>query len=758
MPQALRPDEPSFNEKLSDQKLLDYCFECRTASRGFFDGRTKKGVLGPWREADYFHSVNASESLSEADLEVLRQTKRPNIDPPFAAGVLDAVIGAEIAQETEPVFQGVDKGFEDSVIADWLTQLLRNGFALAGAGEKMLEAFSDKLVSGYGFVQMYIDLHRIPFMIAMKKLPFWQVWPDPDAIEPNLKDAKFWILESEWDLEDAKANWSSVEQGAAIDRAKSSLGGARGILPKQPSGGATGKRRKKNGVLIIEFQYRRSVARARYADPETDEEVDSTREDYEKRKAEVNASADELLAEYDRQVEAADQEHEANRMAWEGLASSPDPVLAQGAGPEPAPPVPPPPPQPPRLDDAYEAQYVTFYNGYSYRRAFIAGESAEVGAILEDKEIDLPLPGDEPGFTIKADTGYGWQLRDEQRVRRYGLMRKIVHIQEWFTRFIGLYIELMGRKVKGGGIAEPAAFEGIPGGFEDFVKKTTAGGVWSLVADGSIAAQKIQPWGPVQGEPALQEAVSFMKELFGWVTGVSQALQGTMTADRSNVLTENLQKQGLQMLLPVRRPRQEFLLSCGRLYAAIALKHLPAEQLDRILGVQEIEGMTVQKQVDPMTGQPALGPDGKPVLVPIAGPDGEPVTAGKILKQVDLLDYDLQADIAQANQSEKMRFMQVWQQHGLGQILADSLPGAAGTKIWLPRLFKNLPMPASDAKAMASEAEALLEQQEKAETEQGIVAAMQQIQQSDPEAAAQLIAQLQQIVGGQEPAAQPAAA
>lgn len=724
---------PRFNEQMSKEELLDWAFRCRDRSKGFYEEI--------WKEFDYFCKVNAADSLSDADKETLRDTKRPEIDPPFAAGVVEAVVGAEISQQVEPVFHGVDRGLEDEVIAEWLTQLLRNGFNLTQANDKLLDCFKDKLVGGYGFAQFYIDLHRIPFRIACKKLPFWTVWPDPDAIEPNLRDARFWWVETTWSLEDAQANWSSEEQRGALEGAATKAGrGAAGVLPASPNRVGGKKRGDESTVVIAEFQYRRAVARARYADPETDEEVDSTREEYEERKKELNDAADAQMEEYTQAVEE-----------WSAMAANPDPMLAQQAGPQPQ------APQPPRVDDAFEAEFVVFYNGYSFRRAFIAGESKDTGSVLEDKEIDLPLPGDEPGFTIKCDTGYDWQMREDERVRRYGLMRKIVHIQEWFVKFIVNYIELMGRKIKGGGTVEKGAFEGIPGGFNKFVQNSSKGGAWHMVADGAHAQGKINPWPAAQGEPGLVEGINIMREMFGWVTGVSQAMQGTMTSDRSNVLTENLQQHGLQMLLPVRQPRQSFLLSCGRLYAAIAIKHLPAEELDRILGVQEIEGMTVQKQMDPATGQPVLGPGGKPVMTPIVSEtDGQPVTAGKILKNVDLLDYDLQADLSPTNQTEKMKFVTVWNQHGLGKILADALPGAAGTAIWLPRLFRNLPLPASDAKAMASEAEKLLETMQAAETAEGIVAAFTQIMQSDPGQAQQIHQQLMGMLqpqgeeGGQE--------
>lgn len=740
MKKELQSDQPKFNEPLGEEALVDWAFECLKDSQGFFES----GEESPWKEAGYFANVNASKSYTSSETAELKRTGRPNIDPPFAAGVIDAIVGAEIAQEMEPTFKGVDNGFEDGVIADNLTRLVRQGMGLCGGRGKMLEAFHDKCVAGYGFVEIYLDLHRMPWRVDMRKHNFWNVYPDPEAVEPNLQDARWWVIKNEKDLEEAEGTWSKPEQRSKLRNANEG-GKASNILPSTASTGEGGRKRRRNSVQILQFQYRRPKPMVHYADPETGEPVNELRDEYEERRLQLDKEADQALVEW-RQSTAA----------WEALTQEGDPAMAMQAGP------PPEEPQPLRMDEEWEAENLIAYNGWEYRRAIICGTSSENGGLLEDKEIELDLPGAEPGFTIKCDTGYGWQLADKERVRRFGVMRKIIHVQEWFTKAITDWLELMSRKIKGGGFAEPSAFEGIKGGFDGFVKNSSKGGMWHLVADGSIVGNKIRENPPVQGEPGLQDLINFLKEMFAWLTGVSQALQGTMTSDRSNVLTENMQQQGLQMLLPIREPRKSFLMSCGRVYAAVAVKHLPADEIDRILGAQEIEGMTHEKAADPMTGQPQVGPNGKPVLQPIIAQQGkyagQPMTMGKILKEANLQDYDLAADLSSVNESEKMKFVQVWNQHGLGAILQNALPGAKGSRIWVPRLLQNLPLPSTDAKAMSAESETLLDEMAMAETQQGIMAAFQQMLESDPEGAQQLHDQIMQALqqAGMPEGAQPA--
>lgn len=715
---------PRFNKEMSSQELLAWAMKCRQEAKAFCSEIHK--------DTDYYWNVCAAEALSAEDIKVLEEAGRPAIDPPFAAGVIDAVLGMEIAADVTPVFHGVDQGFEDQVIADWYSLLIRNGFRANGADNTLMDAYHDDLVGGYGFVQFYLDMRRMPFRVACKHLEYWQVWWDGRAVARNLSDADHFGIESEWSLEDAEANWSGEEQRALILQAaaRTKRGKAPGgsPLPQLPGQGAATRGRGER-VVVTEFQYRRSVARVRYADPESGEEVDSTRDELEARKKELAGRAAEQRTAYEDQ-----------RSQWETLALDPDPAMAATAGEEPM------EPQVAEITDEYEAEFVVPYNGYAYRRAFLVGEDEANGGVLEDKEIDLPVPGDEPGFTIKAVTGYAWRQKEKKRVRRYGLMRKIVHIQEWFTKFIRQYLELQSRKIKGGGFAEKGAFEGIPGGFEKFVRLSSSGGHWQMVADGAIQAGKIKENTSMSGEPGLLEGINMMREMFGWVTGVTQGLQGTLTQDRANILVENQQEHGLQMLLPIRQPRRDFLLSCARLYAAIVVKHLPASEIDRILGVQQVEGMTHQKRTGP-DGRPVYGPDGRPALDPILGADQQPLTAGKILKQADLLRYDIEADIAQAKETEKTKFMTAWQQHGLGAIIQQALPGPAGTKIWIGELFKNMMPNAAAGKEMAAKAEAYLTQMEQQASAQGITEAFEQMTAADPQAAQQLLQQLVQVMG-----------
>lgn len=707
---AIDRQEPSFGESLSEKDFLERAYQRLSRSKDWFNP--------VWEEGRSMWDMYAGESFSELDRQYLKETKRPVIDPPFAAGLIDTVVGAEMGQQTETVFRGVDDEFEDQVIGDWITALTRNGYALCSAHRHLMDAYKDTLVVGYGFTTTFMNVRKVPIRPQIKALNFWTVFPDPDAVEQNLEDAQYFFIESKWPLQDAQARWSSPDQRKALEGAYASADTPPASLPQTIRG--TGSTTSRQGVEIYEYQYRLAQACCVYVDPETGEQKNVTREEYDSRVAELDA-----------QNRAAEKEYQERLSAWEAIqeAQLAEIPLSYDATPSPTPQSPPPePPQPILIDE----EAVHHYNGDRFYRAFIAGRDAKTGALLENKEIT------EGEFTIKADTGYPWKKPKEERVRFYGMMRKVYDIQIWWSKALAGWIELLSRKIKDGGFIEKSAFESSEDAAK-FVKNSSIPGMFHMLADGGIGRIKINP--PVTGEPGLAELWNMLTEMFGMVSGVSRGLQGTLTQDRSNVLVSNLQEQGLQMLMPIRAPRTAFVMACGRLFAKMTLNHLPAEEIDRILGVQKVEGMTVQKQADPETGEE--------IEVPIpsseTGPDGQPVplTAGRILKQADIMDYDVTVDVAVATTTQKLATWQIMNQHGMADVLAQNLPG----EIWLPSFLRNAPLPGSVSKEMADKAEAYFASQKKEGTPQGVMESFQKLLQANPEEAQQLIAQLGQMAG-----------
>jgi hypothetical protein len=723
-------EELEFGQEMSEQQFLEWAHKRLARSKDFFDPI--------WKEAQKLWQVKAAESFTEDEKEFMTETGRPLIDPPFAAGIIETVLGAEMGQQSEAVFRGVDEGFEDEVIADWLTKLVKKVNEKTRGLTHDLEAYQDMLVGGYGFTAHFLDKRKRPSLPRKKALNFWQVFPDPDAVEMDLEDATYFFIETKWQLEDAQAEWP--EHSEKLRTSFGTGGKPPGATPQAKSFGSMGGGADdKPGVTIYEMQYRRGRRCARWVDPETGETIDGDRKLYDDKKAELDAARKAVMQAYEQEVEtwSAMAEAEGQAMQEAELMGMPPPPSML-----PPQPVAPPLDQMPQLAD----EDADFYRGYVWRRAYLCGDDAKKGARLADDEIEVATKAD-AGPTIKCITGYPWKQPAKERVRYYGLMRKIYHIQFWYTRAIQLYLEIQTRKVKGGGFADKRAFNDKQA-FDDFVKKSSTPGQWFWVNETTGITMNQ----PLSGEPGVMEILKAMEEMFGLISLVPQALQGTLASDRSNVMVSNMQERALQGLAPIREPRIQYLRASGKMMAAMCVAYLPVAVIDRLLGVQKVEGMTVETVV---------GPDGvkaqQPIMSEETGPDGQPVpmTAGKILKSADVLCYDVTVDVGVATANQKLAFWEGMQQHGVLEIIKESLPGPEGTKVWLEEVLLSAPLPAARSKKMADKAVAFLDKMMQQGTAEGILSGFQELLAQDPEAAQGLFDQVTQVIQAQAPPEQP---
>lgn len=710
---GLYENEPKFGEALDEKQLLEFAFGALRRSKDWF------GKI--WDEADAMWDMMAGESFTALDKQYLVETGRPVIDPAFAAGIVRTVVGAEMGQQSEVVFRGVDEGLEDEVIGTWLTNLVRHGMGQTNGHREMMSAFQDMLVTGYGFALTYLDVSVIPQRFKTEALNYWNTWPDPDAVKQNQADANFWGIETKWRPQDAVARWP--EKKAELEKAAGSSAMPTPLPLSSTVGGTRrGSVSARQGVVITEFHYRLAKPKAVWVDPEDPQgkQKKTNREEYDARKKELEERA------------AAETKAYEEAVAEWMTAAELDPTMNL--------PAPEPPPPPVLLDDAQ----AHFFNGHCYYRCYFAGEDIKDGALLEREELEIEE------FPVKALTGFPWKQRREERIRFYGMLRDLYDIQITTSRMIQLYLDSLARRVKGGGIAEESAFVGGRDGYEKFVKNSSISGMWHMVADGSVAGGRIREFSALQQEPGIQEAYRTFLEMFGLVSGVTQMLQGTFTGDRANTLVSNLQEQGLQMLLPIRAPRTEFVMAVGRLFAKLCIQYLPAEELDKILGVQKVEGLTVQKVLNPETGEE----EEVPIQSSEIGPDGQPLpmTAGRILKQVDPFDYSVTVDVGVATPTQRQATFQYFSQHGLFKELMDA---GVPPEILVPRMLENSPLPGTVAKQMADELRKFYEQQKKQGTEQGILEAFQQMVGTDFESAQALLDQIMQIAGGGQQQGQP---
>jgi len=684
-------EQPSFGEPFSDKKLIDYFWRDWK--------RADSSYAAVLKEAKLLYAMYAAQAMLERDTNYIKETFRLPIELPLAKGVIDTVVGIANAQTLEPVWKGVEQeGMGDDVTADWLTQVVktcrkgkRSGGVTYQAHREERAALLDKLITGYGFTDSFLDLTSVPIRPRTEHVEIDCVRFDPDARKPNLEDAKFWIHFYDWTLEEAQAKWpdkaAEIKLGVNSGAVSSFTPTPSGTQKTTRTGNAQGR------VRVYDYQYARWQTKVVYFDPTSQQRMDVLKSEFLKTQKEGEDIA------------------KAQMTAYASLVAR-----AQVAGQQEQEP----PAIQPKITESWEYQSPIWY------RAYLMGNLGNSkGIVLSHEAISINEP------TLKADTGFAWKDPGEGKTRFFGLMRVVADAQLYLNRALSEWLEIMARGVKGGGFVPKGALGNICT-FEEFVKNVAKPGWFQIVEDDYIGKILFNPVQPVPS--GLREIFQMMLDMFGRLTGVTEWLQGTGTADRANVLVSNMQEQGQQMLSPIFEPHKAHIQANGRCMASIALRHLPAREIDRLLGPQTVPGVT--HQPDPNNPGQLM-----PIMSDQTGPDGHPlpVTAGLVLKDLDLLDYDVVVDVAVATPTQKAAGWSFWSDQGM---LQTFLQNGAPPKIILPEVVEIAPMPGARASRMATALRDWFEQQEQMQTDQGILKAMQIKVQTDPQGAVQLLQQI----------------
>lgn len=681
--------EPEYNEELDEEEICLWMEEALADSKTWFDPIHKEAVP--------LYELYAGKSLSDTDARYLNTTRGVAVDFAFATGIINTVIGSELAARMEAVWNPQDKTARDAAIAEWLTQVVRVTHQRASAHRLDTDAYLDGLITGYGYCRRFLDLSRMPIRPRPGHIQPWKVYPDPDAQQDNLEDATYIIVESNMLLEEAQARWPEKREAlrAATMMGTNTTSSNPTPTPTITSTGVKLSPSRRKRVTIYEFQYRCTKERVVYTDPETGERKDTVASEFRELKSSLEAEQKAVMDEYAAAMKGYQEEA--------GIA-------AQIGG---LPPMPPEVPELPVLDfgDPY------FYPGFQHYVAHIArGGDGKPLLLLDRTAISVNE------FTIKAYTGLKWKHPTQDRVRFYGLARVVYDAVVWLNRALRDYLDIMARSPKGGGFIGEGAFGGDPQKIANFRRNAAVPGYWHTVADSALQDGLILQNQPVAPPDGFRQIYEMCIAALGRLTGVTEWLQGTGSSDRSNAYVTTMQEQGLQMLLPIREPRTALTVSLGKLTAALLLEHLPAEELDRILGEQKpVAGVTHER--NPETGE----------MDPIATP-------GQILKEAEILAYDVTTDVGAATPFQKMATWLSLSQHGLADTFRE---WGVPAKIMVPTMMRNSPIPGTEAERMASDLEEFYEQEEKMRTEQG---ALEFFQGLDPQAQMGFLEQIHQMI------------
>jgi len=640
----------SFGKEYSDEDFLKVFWAAYADSESHFSG---------WREdIRTFYSIYAGESqLDDADREFAQLTKRPLINLNYSIGTLNAIIGAQMSDRKEVQFKGVGTYDYDGVTADWMTILLRTAYQYSDGHRRESDAALDMLITGYGWSEAYLDTSKVPIHARIGPAQPWEMYPDPNAVEDNLRDARFHIRVKQWELEEAEARWPDSKEemrtGLAADTVES-VTQIHGVYE-----GFSNAFRPR--IKVYEYQYLRYVPWSVFVDPTTGKQVEMKR-----------SKANKVI----------------NGLRSQGL----------------------------EVEQRYD------YAKKVYYRAYITGNATKAsGVILEKKELSLNR------FTYSCVTGFKNKDPDDGRVIYFGPMTIISDIQIYLNKAFAVYMEIMARGAKGGGMIEEDALSGSPEEFE--VQASRAGG-WIRVAEGAISGGKIKERGTQAIPQGHERFMDHLTNAFSTLTGVTEFVKGTAQNERSNVLVSNLQQQSYTMLNPLFDPITAFIIDSGKVLTEIILKHYTDEQINRILADQRVEGLTFDKQVNPETGEEE---------------EVDLQSHAEILRAVRLDDFEVTADVGQATVTQKQAVWQILVQTNLIGTLLENGVDISGI---LPELIRFMPLPESLALKLSEDLKESMKVQKLTQTAEGII---QTLAEMAPEDAMQIVQQAADAVQAQQP-------
>lgn len=680
-------------------------------------GSSKPGEL----EKRFIRDYSKSKATFSVDREVWKRFFRAYAGNPFDEGVKEALnsqdriltsfnyclstintlIGQDQADRKEARFEGVDGNFGDSFLGELFTDLVRHLYQKAKGHRKESDAQLDQLITGYGWIEVYMDSTSFPFSLKVRHADVFDIYVDPNYRESNCADARYIIHTKSWPLEEAIARWPQHED--ALYSAVAAGSDDRGPHPRVARGDNYGygpgpndtNYRAEEGeelVQVSDYQYKKLAPWVAFQDPNTGEE---------------------------RELPAADFKELMKELALEVNPETGE-TLAEGIG------------------ESVEFQREEIY------RCWFAGLETTTCLLLEGPKII-----EDGMFTYRCATGYRARREENGLAMHFGLMALIYEPQLWSAKALSSMLDMIAVQMKGGGfynpqaLLDPAKFQndaGIPG-------------KWHALALNANPQLDIIPNQPVQFPAAYERIMDIAVSAPQKTANISDYDKGTAQSERSNVLISNLQQHSQMVLNPLMDPLSEMRVGVALLFAKFAQRYIPAKLIDRILGDKKCEGITFEYELDEMGFQqevPIMVPDPKVPVDPMTGQGGQrPIRPSDLIRNADVTDFDVAIDLGSASVTSKQAFMQTLMQTAFAQTLAD----LGVLDRFLPLMVKNWPgLPANDAKKLSRELEADSAAKRAQQNAGAILQAIQAMPPDQQMALAQQLAPMLQQVQAQQQA------
>lgn len=622
--------------------------------------RYSRGLFAPHRrDWEMYYNAYATDPWDSSDRAKLEEEGRVNAVFSYTTKVINAVVGLNMSDRKEHRFEAATTQQKDVAVANWMTRLVRHVWQKGGGPRVDSQVLLDLLVTGYGWGNVYIDNTRRANRIRPQHIPVWEMFPDPDCSQPNMTDAKWICRLHTMDIDFARMQWPDANFDGVVT----------------------------STAPPVSSPFPRSVSADGYDDEASSDmnvEVDGALQDGTVRVLEYQRKVYERYVTFDQGgVTQSVPIAEFNRIkkAYLGAVDG-DTGLPTG--------------EPIQGIEEWRCQI---------KRAFILMGTDE-GEVLDDAILPVDT------FTYQVATGLPQRHLRKGRTTYFGLMKLAYEPQLWSSRNLSLLLEIMGRTAKGGVYIEEDAVEDV----EEFERQYAIPGGTIVLKPHTLRDEKIKDRQPGQLPTAFQMMAQMAQQAVQDATGVTDYTTGAETAERSNVLVNNLQQQTIATLNPLLDGHTVYQMGMGTLTLQVALAALSPAAIDRILGPQELEGVTVQ--TDPETGEPQ----------PIA-------SAYQLLLEQDTQELGVQVDTGSASPVERQRLWSVLADQGLLQKMMELAPNEV--REVLPDFFDLMPVAPEISGKIASKLRALLQSPTLEEVNN-------RLQQLSPEDQQQIFAMLQQ--------------
>jgi hypothetical protein len=351
----------------------------------------------------------------------------------------------------------------------------------------------------------------------------------------------------------------------------------------------------------------------------------------------------------------------------------------------------------------------------------------------DDEATIVTVPLGDAGWLTHSVTGYPDTDYGSGRVRYFGLGKGLYSQQEWFTRVLQTQLDYLARASKGLTDIQADAVDDL----DEFKRQSARPQGIRVVKD----LNGIQYRPPAPGGTGMSEFVQFLMSSFA-SSGVPDSFRGAVSTYRSGSFVQNQSSNAERALLSLIAGMAELQINIGRTVAQLVQdpRIIDDEFINRILEPMgaPLIGLTHELQQDPETGEE--------MPVPIPGQGGQPVTPAQILRDVDILEFDVATDLGRGSVAERQMVTQMWFQDGLlGQMMQSGIP----MQQFVPKLLELALPQGTLAKELTASLQQALAAGQAAQSEEGMLESLKAM---GPEAAQEFMERaMTEIIGANAP-------